>query len=134
MIDPEVVVVPIVLVEPVVVAPVVVPDVVVGSVSVEGVVIVSIVIVEVAGPGGNPVAVSSRLETPPPASASSSVAASATMAPAASATRSSAPRAIQSQTGDSRDQMVVLANRSRGSGTSRRPHSRQYSWSGSCGA
>src|SRR5262245_60665004 len=115
MIEPEVVVVPIVLVEPVVVEPVVVP-VVVGSVSVEGVVIVATGMVGVAGPVGKPVAVPSRLETPRPASDSSSVAASATMAPAASATRSSAPSAIQSQTGDSRDQTVVLAKRARGSG------------------
>jgi hypothetical protein len=111
----------------VVVRPVVVWSVVVGGgiVSVVSPVSVSIVI-------GGPVAVViGWLDSPPAAPSSSSVAARATIAPAARATSRSEPSAIQSQTGDSRDQTIVRVYRGRGSGTSRRPHSRQYSWSGS---
>src|SRR5262245_60919337 len=69
----------------------------------------------------------------PAAPSSSSVAASATIAPAVSATRRRAPSAIQSQIGDSLDQTIVRVYR-RGRGTSRSPHSRQYSCMGSYGA
>ena len=102
----------------------IVPDVVVvGCVLVVGCVVVVGSVAVVVGGGivivDSPVSVSSVtgggvigtvvgwLETPGEASLSSSVAASATIPPAARATRSSAPSAIQSQTGDSRDQTIV---------------------------
>src|SRR5688572_16126126 len=55
---------------------------------------------------GGPTGIVPSLELAP-AGSSSSVAASATIAPAASATSRSATSAIQSQTGDSRDQTTV---------------------------
>jgi hypothetical protein len=111
MIPLGVVVVPWVLVVGcvVVVRPVVVVGRVVvggGIVSVDSPVSVSMVI-------GGPVAVVSGgwLDSPPAAPSSSSVAARATIAPAARATRRREPSAIQSQTGDSRDQTIVRVYR-----------------------
>ena len=79
----------------------------VGIVIVDGVVGGSTVIPVVGGSTGmvDPV----ELPTDDPPSLSSSVAASATIAPAASATSRRATRAIQSHTGDSRDQTIVRA-------------------------
>src|SRR2546426_11068614 len=63
------------------------------------------------------------------------VAAIATTAPATRATRRREASAAQSQSGDSRDHISVLRIPRMAKGGGRRwPHSRQYSWKGSCGA